>query len=154
MIELLEALQASPPAALLRTSFYLYPVVNALHILAIGALVTSAALMDLRVLGLGRSIPIIIVLGYLRPIAIGALVAAVLTGFALFSVRPVDYIVIPVFQVKLALLAIATINALAFEILDRGRNGQGAGLKAMVILSLVLWPTVLLCGRFIGFVSE
>jgi hypothetical protein len=59
----------------------------------------------------------------------------------------------PVFQVKLALIAIATLNALAFEFLDRGRNGQGAGLRAMVILSLILWPGVLLLGRFIGFLE-
>ena len=154
MIELLEALGASPPASLLRTSFYLYPVVNALHIVAVGVLFTTAALMDLRVLGLGRAIPTTTALGYLRPIAIGALILALLTGIALFSVRPIEYIAMPVFQVKLALIAIATLNALAFEILDRGRDGQGRGLKAMVILSLILWPTVLLCGRFIGFVSE
>ena len=154
MIELLEALEASPPASLLRTSFYLYPVVNALHIVAIGALITTAALMDLRVLGLGRAIPIATAFGYLRPIAITALILALATGFALFSVRPLEYIAIPLFQAKLALIVVATLNALAFEFLDRRHDGQGAGLKAMVILSLVLWPTVLLCGRFIGFVSE
>jgi hypothetical protein len=154
LIELLEALEASPPASLLRTSFYLYPIVNALHIVAIGALITTATLMDLRVLGLGRAIPAAVVLRYLRPLAIGALILALLTGLALFSVRPLDYIAMPVFQVKLALVAIATLNALAFEFLDRRRDGQGTGLKAMVITSLILWPTVLLCGRFIGFVAE
>lgn len=153
MIELLEALEASPPAALLRTSFYLYPVVSALHILAIGALVTSAALMDLRVLGIGRAIPVATVLSYLRPVAIGSLIIALLTGFALFSIRPLDYLVMPVFQVKLALVAVATINALAFEFIGRGRGGKQTGLKAMVILSLLLWPGVLLLGRFIGFVE-
>lgn len=153
MIELLEALGASPPAALMRTSFYLYPVVNALHILAIGALITSAALMDFRVLGLGRMVPTATALQYLRPIAIGALVVALLTGTALFSVRPLEYIGLPVFQWKLVLIGIATVNALAFEVLDRKRDGQGATLKAMALASLILWPAVLLCGRFIGFVE-
>jgi hypothetical protein len=153
LIELLQALEASPPAGLLRTSFYLYPVVSALHILAIGALVTSAALMDLRVLGLGRMVPVVTALTYLRPIAIGSLLLALITGVLLLSVRPLEYIVIPVFQVKLILIAIATINALAFEILDRRQAGQGAALKTLALASLILWPTVLLCGRFIGFVE-
>jgi len=153
LIELLEALEASPPASILRTSFYLYPVVNALHILAIGALGTTAALMDLRVLGLGRMVPVATVLNYLRPVAIGSLVLALITGVLLLSVRPLEYIFIPVFQVKLALIAIATINALAFEVLDRRRSGEGAALKILALLSLILWPTVLLCGRFIGFVE-
>jgi hypothetical protein len=154
LIELLEALEASPPAALLRTSFYLYPVVNALHILALGALVTSVAMMDLRILGLGRAIPVPVVLGHVRPITVSSLVVALITGFLLFSVRPVDYIVMPVFQWKLVLIGIAVMNALAFNILDRGRTGGRVLLKTMALTSLILWPTVLLCGRFIGFVAE
>lgn len=59
----------------------------------------------------------------------------------------------PVFQLKLALIAIATVNALAFEVLDRRQAGQGAALKTMALASLILWPTVPFCGRFIGFVE-
>lgn len=152
MIALLEALASSPPASLLRASFYLYPIVNALHILALGALVTSAALMDLRVLGLGRTLPLPAVLATLRPVAIGSLAVAILSGFMLFSIRPLDYIAMPVFQLKLVLLAIAVANAIAFVALDRG-TGQGAGLRLVALMSLVLWPAVLLCGRFIGFLE-
>jgi hypothetical protein len=98
-------------------------------------------------------VPTVTVLKYLRPIAIGALVVALLSGVALFSVRPLEYIGLPVFQWKLVLIAIATANALAFEVLDRKRDGQGGALKTMAFASLILWPAVLLCGRFIGFVE-
>src|SRR5690606_29143743 len=82
----LEALQASGPAAFLRGSFYLYPLLNALHIFSIGALVTSALLMDLRVLGLGGALPTESVLRQLRPVALTALAAAAASGLLLFSV--------------------------------------------------------------------
>jgi hypothetical protein len=154
LIELLEALGASPPAALLRTSFYLYPIVNALHILALGALVTSVAMMDLRILGLARAIPVPVVLAHVRPITVASLVVALVTGLLLFSIRPLDFIVMPVFQWKLALIGIATLNALAFNVLDRDRTGRGMMLKTMALASLVLWLATLLLGRFIGFVAE
>lgn len=42
----------------LKASFVAYPIVNALHIMAIGALLTSVGLMDLSVLGAFRSLPL------------------------------------------------------------------------------------------------
>lgn len=50
-MELLQAIEQLAPARELRASFYAYPLVNALHILAVGALLTSVILMDLRILG-------------------------------------------------------------------------------------------------------
>jgi hypothetical protein len=151
---LLEAIEASGPASLLRTSFYLYPVVNALHILALGVLVTSASLMDLRVLGIGRALPAAAVLAHLRPVAIASLALAIVTGSLLFSVRPFEYAANPAFRIKLVLLALATANALAFVILDRRGTDHGAGLRLLAGLSLLLWPCVLLSGRFIGFMEQ
>ena len=56
IVELLAALEQSAAARLLKGSFYIYPVVNAVHIAAIGVLFTSVWLMDLRVLGCFRAI--------------------------------------------------------------------------------------------------
>ncbi len=56
-MELLQALHASAFAAGLRDPT-LYPFVNAGHILSLAVLVGSIATLDLRVLGLFRSIPL------------------------------------------------------------------------------------------------
>ena len=154
MTAALEALQASAPAAFLRTSFYAYPVVSALHILLLGALLTSALLMDFRVLGLGNAIPTPVVLEALRPVAMAALLGAVVTGALLFSVQPFDYLGNPAFQLKLVLLALAAGNALVFNLVDRTSAGEGPALKLVALLSILLWPAVLLSGRFIGFVGD
>ena len=42
----------------LKASFVAYPIVNALHIMSIGALLTCVMLMDLRIVGVFRSMPV------------------------------------------------------------------------------------------------
>jgi hypothetical protein len=145
---MLEALEASGPAAFLRTSFYYYPLLNALHILSIGMLVSTAILMDLRVLGVGRGLPVGAVIGHLRPVAITALAVAVASGLTLFSVRPVEYFANDAFRLKMLLLAAAVGNAIAFTSLRKHHLGG----KVMAALSIGLWLSVLAAGRFIGFV--
>src|SRR5690606_10617254 len=52
LFDLLAAIERLPPVSALKVSFYVYPLVNALHILSVGATVTVVILMDLRILGL------------------------------------------------------------------------------------------------------
>lgn len=150
---MLEALEAFGPAAFFRTSVYLYPAVNLVHVLAIGALITSALLMDLSVLGLRRKLPPETAIAYLRPVAVTALVVAVLTGLTLFSVQPVDYWANPAFRIKMLLLVLAVLNAILFTSFRVHRNLEGAGAKSMALLSIGLWLSVAFAGRMIGFLG-
>jgi hypothetical protein len=150
---MLEALEAFGPAAFFRTSIYLYPAVNLMHVLAIGALVTSALLMDLRVLGLGRGLSAETVIRYLRPVATGAIVVAVLTGLTLFSVQPVEYFNNPAFRIKMVLLALAVFNAIAFTTFRAHRQTEHPAARLMAALSMVLWLSVAFAGRMIGFLA-
>jgi hypothetical protein len=144
---MLEALEATSFASALRTSFYLYPLVNAAHILALGMLVTTALLMDVRLLGLARHLPAASVIGTLRPVAIGALIIAAVTGFLLFSVRPLEYVGNPAFRIKLVLLALALLNAgIATALGERNRL-----VPVLAVSSILLWLSALVAGRFIGF---
>lgn len=148
----LEALEATGFASTLRTSFYLYPIVNAAHILALGMLITAALFMDARIFGLGRHLPATTVIGTLRPIAIGALVVAAVTGFLLFSVRPFDYMANPAFGIKLVLLTLAVVNAGAATALG-DQNLKRPLVRVLAGASVTLWLAALLAGRFIGFLA-
>ena len=150
---MLEALEAFGPAALFRTSFVLYPLVNALHILAIGVLVTAALLMDLRILGVARQVPAETVIRHLRPVAIIALAVAALSGIVLFSVQPVDYFANPAFRIKLVLLVAALANAVAFTTFRLHRDTVRPLGKLMATASIGLWISVLVSGRFVGFLA-
>ena len=153
-MEFLQAIEQLGPVRLLKSSFLAYPVVNALHIAAIGALFTSVLLMDLAVLGAIRSVPREKFVALLRRVALGAFVIAALTGLALFSIQATDYVRNPAFLLKLGLIGLAALNFLAFSILSR-RNANGETSTASrfcAIASILLWSGVLLCGRLIGFV--
>ena len=151
-MELLEAVEGLQAVRLLKSSFYAYPVVNALHIAAIGFLLSSVVLLDLRLLGAFRSLPAGPFVSLLRRVALAAFAGAVLTGAALFSVRAVEYSGMPVFLAKMALIVAAGMNLLIFLIIDKN-SGEAAGqvLRLSAIVSIALWCGVLLCGRFIGF---
>ncbi len=153
-MEALSAIEQLGAVRLLKSSFYAYPLVNALHIAAIGALFTSVWLMDLRVLGAFRTVPEHPFLALMRRVAISAFAGAALTGAALFSIRATEYAGMPVFWAKMGLILLAGLNLLLFAMLARKRPPQapaGSGERLAASLSALLWTGVLLCGRFIGF---
>lgn len=141
-------------AGALKASFYAYPLVNALHILSIGMVVGAVALMDLRILGLARGVEREPFLRLMRVTVAVAFAVAVLTGLALFSVRAREYALNPAFQAKLVLLALAGLNFLAFRRVAAQAAAGAAyppAAKALAALSMALWLSVLVAGRFIGF---
>ena len=150
MDEALATIEQLAPVQMLKASFYAYPLVNALHVAAIGALWTSVALMDLRVLGAFRSLPSASFLAALRQVALVAFAVALASGLALFSVRAGHYAGTGVFLVKMGLIVLAGLNLLVFDRLSR-RSASKGRLALSAAVSLVLWTAVLVCGRFIGF---
>lgn len=138
-LEQLDAVRA------LRSSFYAYPIVSALHVLGIGALLTGVLLMDLRLLGAFVALPTAPFVTLLRRLTLAGFVLAVLTGLTLFSVRAGDYVALPLFWVKMGLIVAAGSNLAALLWIGRAKRLFGA-------LSLLLWLGVLFAGRFLGFV--
>lgn len=152
-MELLQAIEQLGAVRLLKASFVAYPIINALHIAAIGALLTSVVLMDLAMLGAIRSVPREKFVTLLRRVALAAFAVAALTGLTLFSVQATTYVRNPAFLLKLGLIALAAINFLTFSLLDKNQTeGASSVLRVSAVASIVLWSGVLLCGRFIGFI--
>ncbi|MER9236081.1 hypothetical protein NKI56_29200 [Mesorhizobium sp. M0622] len=136
----------------LKSSFLAYPIVNALHIMSIGALLTSVWLMDLKILGAFSALPQPAFVALLRCIALGAFAGALVTGSLLFSVRAREYAAMPIFLAKMTLILLAGANFLAF--MRRARGGDepaGGTVTVLAVLSMILWTSVLFAGRFIGF---
>jgi hypothetical protein len=157
LLDLLQAVEGLRPATALRTSFVAYPLVNALHILSLGVLVTLTGLIDLRVLGWLSRFGARPFVAALRAPAIGAFACAVATGLALFSIRASEYAFNPAFQLKLALIVLAGLNLALFLRAGRVdgavlRDGFSGAERLSAAASLILWPGVLVAGRFIGFV--
>lgn len=150
-MEFLQAIEQLQPVRLLKSSFVAYPVVNALHIAAIGTLFGSVLLMDLSVLGAIRSVPRERLVSLLRRVALAAFVLAFLTGLALFSVQATNYVRNPAFLLKLGLIVLAALNFFVFMALARKSQETSPALGTLAVASILLWSGVLLAGRFIGF---
>jgi len=153
-LELLQAIEQLAPARELRASFYAYPLVNALHILAVGALLTSVILMDLRILGYLFRQDRQPFLRLMRRLALTAFGGAGVTGMLLFSIRASEYFFNPALQLKMGLILLAGANLLALRVVASDPGGlphEGGPSRVFAALSILLWIGVLICGRFIGF---
>jgi hypothetical protein len=153
----LTALAESDIAVTLRLSRWLYPIVNAAHIVGIALLVGTIIALDARILGYARRIPLAEAVQLLLPFTIGGFVLTVVAGFGLFIVQPFEYVANPAFPVKMGLivLALANIAALRFQpgwrLALAGDGEIGASVKVGAALSGVLWLAVLFAGRLIAF---
>lgn len=152
----LAQLEAWPVAAALRTSFYVYPMVNAAHVFGIALLVGSILPVDLRLLGLFRRIPLSGFLPVMTGFSAVGLAIAVVSGFLLFSVQPQEYAENPAFLTKVSLVAAGTVHAAALRFTAAWRAARAGhdirpGLRASAMLSLAIWPAALISGRWIGY---
>lgn len=156
--DVLEGLRDWQLAEALRTSFYGYPIVNALHIFGLGLLVGSIVLVDLRLVGFFPRTPTTFFGRIVEPAAIIGLVIAAVTGFFLFIVKPTDYAVNDAFRVKLVLVVLALLNALFQRFGSGWRLAMVEGtivarVRVQAAVSLVLWIAILFAGRFIAFLE-
>lgn len=145
MSEIAAALEATALAQFLKGSRWVYPLVNAGHIFGIALLVGAVIPLDLTLSGLIKRIDPRAAASLLRPFALTGLLLAFLCGALLFITQAGDYLNNPIFLAKMVLVAAATLNAVLHL-----RIGPARG-RAMALVSLAIWPTVLLLGRLVGY---
>lgn len=149
---LLEAIELAAPVAALRESIFVYPLVNAFHIVGIALLFGSIAALDLRLIGWRRAAgPTDALSRLLLPVATAGLSLAILTGLLLFATDARTYAASSLFQAKLVLIALAIGNALWL----RGMAWRDSKPQLRVALagaaSILLWLGVIVLGRLIGY---
>lgn len=150
------ALEASPFAAWMRGAGSAYAVANLVHLLGLTLLLGSMLMLDLRLLGVGRRLPLQEVSRLLTPLALAGLAVQACSGFALFAADAVPLSASGAFRFKLAMIAIALANAALFRALWSGSLSAWdaapplAG-RLQAALSLSLWLAVAAAGRLIAY---
>ncbi|MDO9597240.1 MAG: hypothetical protein Q7J47_05900 [Azoarcus sp.] len=155
----LSTLEATALARALRASVWVYPLVNAGHILGVGLLVGAIVPLDLRLLGSWRAVPLGPLWQVLTRCAAFGLMLAVGFGALLFITRATEYAASGLFVTKMAVVAVATANALALRVagldelwLEGGTEGKlSARVRLAACISLAGWMTVLILGRLVGY---
>lgn len=131
----------------------IYPWLEVMHILGFSVLVGCIAIFDLRLLGYYRRLSIADGVIYLLRLAQMSFVVVAVSGLLLFAAQATLLAVNPAFRFKLLLLAIALINAAFFHWqFSRSRQiKQLISVKAISIISLLVWTGIIICGRFIAY---
>lgn len=157
---LAQALHDSALSQTLRRSIWLYPLVNTAHVIGIALLVGGIVPLDLRLAGCWRGVALTPLLRVLARTASIGFTLAVASGALLFATKPLDYVVLPLFGLKLTLVLAAAINALIvlrspmWAAASCGAEAGGApraAWRVAAVLSIVLWLSVVSAGRLIGY---
>ena len=133
-----------------------YPVANVVHLLGLVMLVGAIGIVDLRLAGAFRAVPVAPLYRSLRPVAIAGLVVIVPSGATMFASDATTFAGSAVFRWKISLIAVALTNVVAFHILwrhridDWDRSAPVAG-RLMAAASVMLWLTIGAFGRMIAY---
>lgn len=157
MEALLGALEASPPGAWMRAAgVWSYALTNLGHILGVATLFGSVLMLDLRLMGLWREVPLRQVETLTVPLSLSGFALAAATGALMLSVNATEYAGNPFLAIKFGAIALALLNALLATRLPawRRRHEPQAAVRPLRILgavSLACWLAAAASGRMLGY---
>jgi hypothetical protein len=159
--ELLAWLEASRAAAAIRDSLYLFPLIEAAHVIGLTMVFGTIAIIDVRLLGIASTNrPFSRIAADVMKWTWAFFALTVTTGLLMFITNAGVYYHNFYFRSKMAFLALAGINMLVFEFtaarsVDRWDKHPAAPLagKTVAAVSLVLWISIIFFGRWIGFTT-
>jgi len=155
----LKSIENTSIASSIRESLFLFPGLEAIHVVGLALVFGMIAVIDLRLLGLASRHR------RFRNVASDALKwtwlafgITLVSGALMFSTNAVVYFHNPIFRAKMILLLLAGLNMAIFELTtgrsadrwDAAPSAPMAG-RAAAVLSLVLWVSIIFLGRWIGF---
>ena len=153
------ALERLPIAVAMRQDLWLYPIVEIAHILGFVVLVGSIVVLDLRLLGLSRALPVSTLTRHVVPWSASALLVIVPTGLLMFSAHASDLVGNGAFRLKLFLILLAGVNAGLFHtgvyrrVAQWDRDVRAPGVARLhAAASLAIWIGVISCGRLLAYV--
>jgi hypothetical protein len=134
-----------------------WPAAESLHFIGLSLLVGGVFLFDLRLLGMGKRIPIRVV-HRLIPWGLLGYVITALSGMLFMMTEPDQYIYNPSFHFKMLFMVAAGFNAAMFYLISFRRTivlgpsvDAPRAAKTMAAISIVLWISVIVAGRLITF---
>jgi hypothetical protein len=141
---------------------WVWPLGETLHFVGMCVLLGTVGVVDLRVLGVAKGIPIKLLDKFI-PLGVIAFVVNLLTGFIFIAGNPVggpmEYLTNLSLQIKMLIVLIAGINLLVFYVSGIHRSLENVpadgdapgGAKAVAAVSLTAWIFVIIMGRFIMY---
>lgn len=135
-------------------SIWAQPTILTLHTMGLAIVVGASWVLDLRLLGISRNIPIASFRWVFRAVAIGLIVNLV-TGVLLFAARATTWGVAVPFFVKMGLVvaSAATVMPLRSYVLSSGAEERDVSSRArlLAVASIVSWTGAVTAGRLLAY---
>jgi hypothetical protein len=153
-------MQASALGHFMRESGpWTYAIVNLAHVLGISTLFGSILVLDLRLVGLGRRVPLAFLSSAVVPVAVTGFVIAATTGVGLLATKATEYVGNPFLLIKFPAIALGLINAAVVRVTPAWRAhvtrdltaGEERQLALLGGVSLLCWLTAITAGRMIAY---
>jgi len=135
-----------------------FPGSEIFHIVMTGGFFGGLAILDLRLLGFNRRIPVSTLMQHIMPCLWWLFLGVVISGGLLFMFMPLEYSGNPAFLTKMVLIPLGGLNALFMHIvllrhqhLWDSHGHVPAGVKLSALISLLIWMGCLACGRLIAY---
>ena len=146
----------------IRENDLLFPLVESVHVLSICLVVGSILVVDLRFLGLASiNRPVSRVANGILPLTWSAFAVAVASGSLLFISNATKYLENGYFVAKILLICAAGLNMVVFHFISARDLPKWEKEKTLPFsarlaggLSILLWVSVVTCGRWIGFTMQ
>jgi hypothetical protein len=139
---------------------WLWAVCETIHFFGLALLIGVTGLLDLRLVGAMRRIPVAAIMDFM-PWAIVGFTFNLVTGVIFFLGAPEQYVNNTAFYAKMLFILLAGVNAIYFQIVlfKKARligPGEAAPLQAKIVavVSMGCWLLVMYCGRMLPFVGN
>jgi hypothetical protein len=160
MDALVAMLKSTRLSTFMTTSPWAWPICETLHFIGLSMLVGIIGMLDARLLGFLRRVPIT-ALRALLPWGILGFVINLITGVLFFIGAPDQYVNNPAWWFKVLFLAVAGVNALLFETTQAAKlftmgphDEPPMTFRLMGAVSLFSWFMVLYWGRMLPFIGN
>jgi len=139
-------------------SLLAFPTVLIIHAIGMGFLAGTNAVVDLRILGIARKVPLSLLERFFPVMWFGLIINAI-SGVLLFIAYPTKAATNPLFYVKLGCIAAGVLMTLRIRkavlrtpSFDLGMSSTNAKLQAAI--SLVLWAGAITSGRLLAYTCK
>lgn len=134
----------------LATHPWAYPALEVVHILGLALMLGSLVVLELRVWGAAATLPLPAVARLCLPLTLGGFALAAASGLLMFASQPAELLANRAFTLKMGVLLLAGLNAALFHARG-GLQRPGRLARLQTVLSLGLWATAIICGRWIAY---
>lgn len=153
-------LHATAPSQWVRYWPWTWAICETLHFIGLSLLVGIVGMLDLRLMGFLKKIPLQ-ELKRMLPYGIGGFVINLITGVIFIVGAPEQYVLNIAFWMKMLFLVISGLNVLYFETTQGHRaltmgpdESMPASFKITGAISLFSWLMVLYWGRMLPFIGN